>query len=218
MIAITQKKYLMFIIHGTKTARIKRFTDNQQICKSCGLFDQNVKVYREYFHVMFIPIFPKNFKTVKIRCNNCGEPLRLDSLENHYTSLTKTPFYLYSGIILFFCLVFFSIFFALKFEREKDTFVATPRSGDVYTVRKDENNKAVYYFLRLNILRGDTLFLYHNNLEYSEYVTKLNDEDFFVKDEEITITKNDLKELLREGSIYSIDRDYDNSNGFNRIK
>ena len=50
------------------------------------------------------------------------------------------------------------------------------------------------------------------------FVTKLNDDDYFVKEEELGFTKGDLKQMLDRMEIHSVERDYGDYEGFNRIK
>lgn len=208
----------MLIIYGRRTARIKKYTDNQQNCKSCGTFDLDVRVYRDYYHIFFIPVFPVGDKTVKIRCRNCGEPIRLDSLQRHYENISKTPIYLYATPILFVGLIVILINANLNTQKEKAKFVDNPQVGDVYRIRKDENNSTTYYFLRLVNIKGDTVIAYHNNLEYYDYVIKLNEDDFFVKDEELYFLKAELKQMLDKMEINSVERNYSDYEGYNRIK
>lgn len=208
----------MLILYGRRTARIKKYTDNQQSCKSCGTFDLDVRVYRDYYHIFFVPVFPVGDKTVKIRCRNCGEPFRLDTLQRHYESISKTPVYLYTIPILFAGLIAILINANLNTQKEKAKFVDNPKVGDVYRIRKDENNSTTYYFLRLVNIKGDTVIAYHNNLEYHGFVTKLNADDFFVKDEELYFLKSELKQMLDKMEINSVERDYGDYEGFNRIK
>ncbi len=208
----------MFVIYGRRTARIKKYTDNQQACQSCKTFDLDIKVYRDYYHLFFIPVFPVGDKTVKIRCNNCGEPIRLETIQKHYESISKTPFYLFTFPILFACLIIILVNANLNTQKEKALFVDNPKVGDVYRIRKDENNKTTYYFLRLVRISGDTIVAYHNNLEYSGFISKLNDDDFFVKDEELYFLKPELKQMLDKMEINSVDRVYGDYEGFNRTK
>ena len=208
----------MFVIYGRRTARIKKYTDNQQACQSCKAFDLDIKVYRDYYHLFFIPVFPAGDKTVKIRCNNCGEPMRLKTIQRHYESISKTPFYLFTFPILFAGLIIILVNANLNAQKEKALFVDNPNVGDVYRIRKDENNKTTYYFLRLVRISGDTVVAYHNNLEYSGFISKLNDDDFFVKDEELYFLKPELKQMLEKMEINSVDRNYGDYEGFNRIK
>src|SRR5947208_13350230 len=91
----------MFIIFGRRKARIKKYTDSPEYCKSCNSYELQIKVYKEYFHIFFIPFFPTGHKTVKIHCKKCGEPFRMDTVQKHYQSITRTPIYLYTGLLLF---------------------------------------------------------------------------------------------------------------------
>lgn len=208
----------MFVIYGRRTARIKRYTDNQHSCKSCKSFDLDIKVYRDFYHLFFIPFFPAGDKTVKIYCNNCGEPLRLDSVQKHYEGSTKTPVYLYAGVILISGLILLLVNANLNTQKEKKKFVDNPMVGDVYRISKDESNSTSYYFLRVSQINGDTVFAYHNNLVYGGFITKLNDDDFFVKTDELIFTKKGLKEMLDRAEINSVERNYGDSEGFNRVR
>jgi len=208
----------MFVIYGRRTARIKKYTDNHQACQSCKSFDLDVKVYRDYYHLFFIPVFPVGDKSVKIRCNNCGEPMRLEAIQKHYEGIAKTPFYLFLFPILLAGLIMILINANLNTQKEKAKLVDNPKVGDVYKIRKDENNSTTYYFLRLVSINGDTVVAYHNNLVYHGFISRLNDDDYFVKDEELYFTKNELRQMLDRMEINSVDRDYGNYEGFNRIK
>ena len=208
----------MFIILGRRTLRIKKFTDHRNYCKSCNSFDLNVKVYKEYFHIFFIPVFPTEDKSVKIVCNNCGDPYLVDTLQKDYERSTKNPIYLYSGLILLVFLVVLIVNENIKTQKEKSKFIENPKAGDVYLIRKDDNNSTSYYFLRVTEINGDTIFVYHNNFAYNGFITKFNNDDFFDKKDELIFTKKDLKEMLANDEINSVKRNYGNNEGFNRIK
>src|ERR1700742_5274495 len=90
----------MLLFRGVRNGRIKTYTDNEHQCNDCKDFDLKVKVYKDYYHFLFIPAFPTGVKTVKIRCNKCGEPYRSDSLQKQYELRTRNPFWLYSWILL----------------------------------------------------------------------------------------------------------------------
>jgi len=86
----------MLFLKGTRTARIKTYTDHEHRCDGCKDFDMTVVVYRSYFHFFFIPVAPNGEKSVKACCAGCGLPFRNDSMNRVYEKKTKTPFYLYS--------------------------------------------------------------------------------------------------------------------------
>jgi hypothetical protein len=198
----------MILIYGRQTARIKKYTDNQYACQNCKAFDLDVRVYRDYYHLVFIPVFPVGKKRVEIHCKNCGEPMRLDAIKKQYENINKTPFYLFIIPILFAILILFLVYENLATQKEKAILVANPQVGDIYTIRKDENNKIIYFFLRLVRINGDTVVAYHSNLEYSRYTSTLHEDDFFVKDEELYFLKSDLKKMLNDNEINSVARRY----------
>jgi hypothetical protein len=208
----------MFLIYGRHTARIKKYTVNDQSCKSCRTFDIEVNVYREFYHLYYIPFCPIGDKTVNARCKNCGEPFRSDSFLTYYKEKSRTPFYYFSLPILFSSLVILLTVLNSNTQEEKLAFVTDPKIGDVYTIRHDEDNKTTYYFLRLKSINGDTLIMYHSALEYNGYTSTLNNVDYFVKDEELLLTKLELKKMLVRMEINAVDRDYSDYKGFNRIK
>jgi len=204
----------MFIIYGRKKARIKQFTDTQASCKSCKSFDLGIKVYKDFYHIFFIPFFPVGAKTIEMRCKSCGEPNRDLSLQSHYEQQAKTPFYLFSGLILVAALIGWLFLYIEADRKEEIKFVAAPEVGDVYGIRKEKN----YYFLRLSQVKGDTVLAYHSNLIYTGYVSKMNADDYFVKEEEMIFTKKELKEMLERREINDVERGYSDYEGFNRIK
>jgi len=208
----------MFVIYGRRKIRIKKYIDNRNYCKSCNSFDLNVKVYKEYFHIFFIPFFPTGDKTVKIVCNSCGEPYRVEAIQKEYEKSTRTPFYLYSGLILIGSLIFLLVNANIRTQKEKAKFIENPKVGDIYRISKDEENSTSYYFLRVTEINGDTVLAYHNNLVYNGFVIKLNEDDFFDKAEVLIFTKKELKEMLDKGEINSVERNYGSEEGFNRIK
>jgi hypothetical protein len=208
----------MFIIYGARTARIKNYVDNSHCCKICGVFDLTIKVYRKYYHVFFIPVIPIEEKTSTIRCNNCGEPLRSDKIQRHYENISKTPIYLYTMPILFALPFVIGIMANINSRRENKEFIEKPQLGDVYTIRKSENDSIKYYFLRITDIHGDTIVANQNSIKYSNFVSKLDSSDYFIRNEKLIFTKRDLKQMLDKEEINSVDRNYGDVEGFNRVK
>jgi hypothetical protein len=208
----------MFIIYGKKNAKIKSDTNHQHACQNCKDFDLDVKVYREYFHVCFIPLFPVGLKEVKIRCNNCGESKWIPALQQQYERTSRTPFYLY-GLAIFMAAVTFACVGKDFIDGKNNAqFVADPHVGDVYTMRHVEKDSTFYYFLKVSQVKGDTISAYHNRLVYFSYVSKFDATDFFIKEEEYVYLKKDLKEMLDKEEINGVTREYGVSEGFNHVQ
>lgn len=196
----------MFIIRGQRKLRIKRYTEIQQCCPNCKTFDLQVDVYKDYYHLFFIPFIPTGVKNSSIYCYHCSSFTRIDSLQNEYEQKTKVPFYLYSGLILIGLLIVGIVIANGNTQKEKRAFVLAPRSGDVYTIRDDKGEKVRYFFLKVNSIQGDSVFALHSNLEYSGYVSSPESKDFFVSDEELAFTKAELLQMLDKGEINAVKR------------
>lgn len=208
----------MIVLYGRRNTRIKTYKDHQQACKNCNALNLEVRVYREYFHIFFIPITTIGANVVEMSCNSCGQPMRLESLRKHYENVTRTPFYLYSGVILLVGLILTITTLNLKSQNEKATFVEKPQVGDVYLIRKEDKNAATYYFLKIANINADTVTVFHNNLEYNSFVSQLNAEDYFVKEDKLLYLKSEIKQMLDKMEINSVSRNYSEDKGFNRIK
>ena len=72
--------------------------------------------------------------------------------------------------------------------------------------------------MRIARISGDTVVAYHNKYEYNGYVSGMNNEDFFVKDDLLYFLKPELKQMVDKMEINSIDRVYGDEEGFNRIR
>lgn len=208
----------MLVIFGNRTIRTGKFIDNDHICYHCQAYDREVQVYRTYFHFCFIPVFPIGGKRMEMHCRNCGDQTELESVKNRYLGMTGTPFYLYSAPILLVCITAYWFYWNGNNEREKRAFVDKPAIGDVYTIKKGSGFEASYSFLRVIKISGDSIMLYHNDLEYGGFVSKFTDDDYFVKGDTLVFKKNKLKEMFEQDEIYSVKRGYGNDSGFNSIR
>jgi hypothetical protein len=208
----------MLVIHGRRTTRIKTYSDHQHCCTSCKNFDLKVAVFAQYRHIYFIPIFTVAGKTALITCNHCKTTFRSESLEDYYKEKTRYPFYLYTATILFTALVVALVIGNVNTQKEKAEWVAHPKVGDVYLIRKDDDKGTGYFFLRISEIKGEMVYLYHNNLIYNKYISRFNDNDYFVRNDELTYSKSELREMLDKAEINSVDRDYGTYEGFDRIQ
>jgi hypothetical protein len=206
----------MIFIYGKKRAKIKKTTDHIGTCTTCNLIGLEFEIYRDYYHLFWIPLFPVGDKESIVYCTKCGKPNNFNPRVKHFESVTRTPVYLYSGLLLFLMLIVMLVIGNINAQKEKALFVADPRIGDVYRIRKDVNDSTYYYFLRVARIQSDTVIVYPNVLQYFAFITKLNDEDHFIT-QEFFYTKKELKELLEKGEINSVERDYGDYEGFNRI-
>jgi phosphoglycerate-specific signal transduction histidine kinase len=157
-------------------------------------------------------------KWMEIRCRNCGDETRADSIVKKYQGRAKTPFYTYSALILFAGLATFWFYWNKNNQKNKIEYIAHPAIGDVYNISKDENYTTTHYFMRIVALREDSVMLLQSHLEYTGFITDLADDDYFVKDDTSAYSRKQLQQMLDNNEIYAVKRNYGSGGGFNRIK
>jgi hypothetical protein len=196
---------MFFIFYGWRTIRIKKYKNTGDYCRECKSFDIDIKVYRKYFHIAFIPFFPSGKKTVDIKCNSCGNPFRLQPIQENYGAKTRTPFYFYTGVILIALLVLFIIKLNLETQDQKKLFVNSPKPGDIYLIRDEAAEKVSYYFLKVVEIDDSSIKVNHNRYVYDRYVSNLQGDDSF-EEEKLFFTRKEIIKMLEDGKINSVDR------------
>ncbi|MDH6533991.1 zinc-ribbon domain-containing protein [Parabacteroides sp. 52] len=203
----------MILFYGIRKVRIKKYDDFHIKCENCNDYGQEISVYQKYFHVFFIPIFPFGTKTIRSLCLKCNDTFN-DKKINHYLSITKTPVYLYTGIILLLTLITTMVVANINAQKQKAEYVANPQTNDVYLIRQDDEKSTIYYFFKVKNVNIDSVVLLHSYLQYDHFVSAMNDSDYFVRDDTFMILKSDLKKYLDSGMINAVERGYDKSNRF----
>jgi hypothetical protein len=208
----------MLFIFGIREARIARYLDRVHICYPCRTSDREVLVFRPYFHFCLLPVFPVGSKRWEMRCQNCGDETILESVVKEYQGKVRTPFYLFSALILCALVVIFWFCWNKNTQKRKIDYVTHPAAGDVYTMTREENNETIYSFLKIVAVHADSVTVLHNHWDYGEFVSNLTAEDYFVKEDTVWLVKKDLLKMLGKGEIYSVDRGYGQGSSFNRLK
>lgn len=207
----------MIFIYGRKTSKIKTATDHIGVCSSCNSIGLEFEIYRDYFHLFWIPLFPLGRNKFGVRCPKCGQSDNLNPRVEHFKSITGTPVYLFSGSFLIAVLIGSMVIANLNKQKEKALFVGDPKVGDVYMMRENVNDTTFYYFLRVARIQNDSVIVYPNIFRYFGFVSKLNEKDHFIT-EEFFYTKKELRDLLDNHGITSVERGYGDYEGFNRIE
>lgn len=207
----------MFLTYGNKTARIKKYTEYQITCLSCKKNDMDVKIYRDYFHVYFIPFCPMGDNVVHVRCKVCDEPVRDENIKKNIKNQVKAPFHFFSIPIILFCVITLGITLNLKAQKEKDLMINHPKVGDVYLMVNDKNQLNPYYFNFVFDIKNDSIMMYRNRNEYSHYTEQFNEDDYFDTSTVYKISTNELKTMHERNAFNSIIRNY-KENEFNRFK
>jgi len=208
----------MLFIFGIRNVRIGRFKDHDHICYPCKAYDREIQVFRSYFHFCLVPVIPVGARKFEIRCCNCGDETMSENIIREFDKKAKTPLYFYSAWPLLAGIVLFWFYWNKHNQKYKMDLVASPAKGDVYTIKQRKNDETTYYFLKIAAIRGDSVFAIQNHFDYGDFVNSLAQDDYFIKDDTITYKRKYLVEMLEKDEIFSIDRDYSESDGFNRIR
>jgi len=193
--------------------RIKRYDDYHVKCDNCGSEGQRFSVYQDYAHLFFIPLFPLGKKTIQSVCLKCNDRFN-EEKKDHYLSITRTPIYLYTGLILFAVMIISIVIGIKNDQKQKAAYVANPMINDVYLIREKEDKSNTYYFVKIKNIDADTVELFHSYFEYNRFISNMSDSDYFVNDEVYKVTKSDLKDYLEKGIINTVKRDYDQASRF----
>lgn len=122
---------------------------------------------------------------------------------------------------------YFHIFFIPMMPTGKDVFIRCGQCGEhqdkadlrkAYGKQTSKENQSTYYFLRVNTISQDTVYVLHNIMAYSLFADNFAPEDYFMKEVELSFTKKQLQQMLDAGEITSIYRDYSISSGFDRVQ
>ena len=208
----------MLFIFGIRETRIGKYNDSDHICYPCKAYDREIQFYRSYFHFCLIPVFPVGTKKYQIRCNNCGDETKTESIVRKYDQKTKTPLYFYSAWVLFAGIAIFWFYWNKNTQKHRMELVGNPAVGDVYTIKEKKNDETNYYFLKIAGIAGDSVLAVHNHFDYGDFVNSLAQDDYFEKDDTLFYTKKKLSAMLERDEIFSVSRDYSEGDGFNRIR
>jgi hypothetical protein len=205
----------MFLLYGKRSLIIKKYTDHTHACPHCRGLNLEVKVEKYYYHLFYIPFFPSRGKFAHVTCGNCGKPYKdpvleedyYVELEDEYEKRTKTPIYLYSGLILVGLLTLFMVFSNLRTQKQKAEYVAKPQTGDTYLIREKRADHKVYYYLSVYRISGDSVFTHPGHLEYPGFTRKMKKGDYFETNLVRPYTKQQLKQMLDDGMIIKAERE-----------
>jgi hypothetical protein len=208
----------MLFIFGIRRIRIGHYIDTEYLCYPCRSYDHEVSVYRSFFHFCFIPVFPVGRSQIEVHCRNCGDETALDSLVNKYGNRTRTPFYLYSFIILACCVALFWFYWKKHDQKLNADYAQHPAIGDVYTLSSEDHNGTNYSFLKVIRMKDDSVVVLANHFNYIGFVSDLSDDDYFDSGDSSIFRKRDLISWVADGKISSVTRNYGESSHFNHTK
>jgi hypothetical protein len=195
------------LIKGRTKIKVEEYDDPTIKCEECGHYGQRFFIYQEYFHVFFIPFFPTKIKVVKCSCLKCNDTFN-EEKKKYYSSITRTPIYLYTGLFLLLAFIISVVFYGIQNDKKEKEYVNNPEIGDIYLIHDQIDNSSVFYFVKIINIKSDTVEVLHGALQYDKYLSKMFATDYFVENDEIQLLKKDLKDFLASGKINRVIRNY----------
>ena len=211
------------IIYGWNSRNIKQAELDAYQCPGCGEKKSVIAILAHYFHIFWIPLFPFK-KSAQIVCGHCQlnteEKTMTDQMKGTIKQLKSTvnmPKSLFSGLILLFAAVAFFSFRGIQNSQLEESYIKDPQVGDVYLLKDpEESSRYNLYFMKIDHIEGDSLWVLYNSYNYNGMVTELDPRDGFY-DLIYTMHKSALDHYQQSGDLKKIIRDYSASAGFDRV-
>ncbi len=195
----------MIFFYGTRSAKIKKYDDAHVKCENCGEYKSRFIVHQRYAHLFWIPLFPVSKKHIYGECTNCKQEF-FDEKAVNYLAMTRTPWYLFIGLLLFAMFVFSIIYGSHVDNKNKAEYIQNPMVGDVYLMRIDSEKSKSYFFMKVDEVQTDSVKLLFGAYEYTRFVSQMAKEDYFDEEDYNMLSREDLINLLDNGTINSIKR------------
>jgi hypothetical protein len=128
-------------------------------------------------------------------------------LEDEYEKRTKSPIYLYSGLILITALVLFIVISNRRYQQLKSERIENPQTGDAYLIREKRAGRKYYHYTSAFRVTNDSVFTHPGNLEYLGFVRKMDKRDYFDTTIVRPYAKQQLQQMLEDGMIIKVIRD-----------
>ena len=200
------------IVFGSRTAHVVTRPVHNSVCSSCSNSGTiSLSVFRNHFHVFWIPMFPYGKKGVS-QCSHCKNVLTHkempERLKNEYHKIKqehKGPVWQFSGLVLLVLLISFIAFQINTDNKNESLFIQSPANGDVYYQKLPNGS---YSTGKVVNVTNDRIFLVFNKFEIAKMsrVYKIDKEENYAS-EAFSIHIKDLKKMYEDNEIYRIKRD-----------
>lgn len=156
------------IIYGNRNKQLLG-DDVMDKCEHCGNdSSMEMHVFRRYFHLFWIPFVPTKKFGIS-QCNHCKQmlkdsemPPKLKASYNAYQANAKTPWWMYSGLVLFSLLVLSVMWSNSNDTKNNQAYFEKPQVGDVYQIKTETNNYTLY---KIDEIKKDSIIFEINNFE-----------------------------------------------------
>lgn len=204
----------MLFILGTKSYHLKNGQIENFTCPKCSKQTSlDCSIYRRYTYVTFIPIFPVD-KQLYTACSSCSEEIELHELSDDIQSkieilikdsAVKTPFWMYSGIVILIGFAIFGLYSFFKTDEISKTYLMNLRKDDVLNVKL---SNGYYSTIRIDKVTKDSVFGTSNDYRVDlPYERDEIDTPENYTNSKMYYSKKDVVSLYEKGEISSIKRE-----------
>ncbi|AMR26663.1 hypothetical protein A0257_05775 [Hymenobacter psoromatis] len=178
-------------------------------CRAPNLLQ--VSLISRYAHVYWIPLFPYQ-KIAVTQCLNCQTAWTEKELTPALTPAVRAvkkqsyaPYWNWAGLLLIAALSLWGYLHGIRDRRTDEALLASPRAGDIYTVRSDSSH--LYSLLKVKQVGGNVVELLPNEYETEDAtpINSLNAPARYGKNS-FTLTFLDLQIMRRKGQLTDVDR------------
>ena len=197
------------IIYGSRSKQLAKEIIIEK-CPHCGTQNSiDMHVFQKYAHVFWIPMFPIGKQGVS-QCDHCKQVLKnaemTSSLKISYENLkatTKTPFWMYSGLILFCILIFAAMKSANEKEEHSKAYIKDLRVNDILHAKVDEG----YTLYKVKAVKSDSVYIIQSKFFITKsrfYKLSTADADFY--EEGDIFSKKEIEEKYIKKEIIDVIR------------
>lgn len=178
------------IIYGTSSKDLGTRKLQGAKCPNCEATEIHAQAVSRYADVFWIPIFPYSKKLFTV-CGNCQQVLekkqmpaqmkdKLEMEKHHF----KTPFYLFSGLIIIALLIGFGVYSSNKHDADIAENVKHLATDNVIVFKEKSKE---YSFAKVFEVRNDTIIVNYGQYVYEGGYSAPSESEFNSK--KATVTK-----------------------------
>lgn len=200
------------IFYGTSGTQFATASLPQAACPACHTVGQlRASLVSHYAHLYWVPLFPFQ-KRAGAQCGACGTswpdyawPAALAPALRLAKQQHPHPYRSWAGLGLLALAALGTYGYGLREQQLDEALLASPRTGDIYTVRSV--GASAYSLLKVLRAGGNGVELVANEYQTpdSDPISSLND-SFRYSKEPFVVTRLDLQIMRRKGELTDVDR------------
>lgn len=200
------------IVFGSNSALVHKefIIEPCPVCNHINCVEMNV--LQKYVHVFWIPFFSMGKTGISI-CGHCKKVMKLSEMPETYKQAyhnarlqSKISIWTFSGLVLTGLVALWLTHHINENDKLYNELIASSRKEDIYKVKTEDHRYKLY---KVSHVSGDTVFVRYSRTDAgksknTKYILQQGDEAFYK--EENPVLKTDLKKMLEDGHVLSVER------------